>query len=117
MTGTDFNKMFVIRRFDKQIVSRIYKELLQLSNMRMTQQKYCIKWKFPDGPAVRTQQCCCCGPNSITDGKMRSLCGQKNQKWVKGLNSCFTGKDIGMFNKDMKYCSASLVIREMQLKP
>ena len=54
MKGTDFDKIFVIRRFDKQIVSRIQKELLQLSNMRMTQQKYCIKWKFPDDPAVRT---------------------------------------------------------------
>ena len=54
MKGTDLEEIFVIRGFDKRIVSRIYKELLQLSTMRMTQQKYCRKWKFPDGPAVKT---------------------------------------------------------------
>ena len=52
--ATESEKMFINHISNQELVSRIYKELLQLSNMRMTQQKYCIKWKFPDGAPVRT---------------------------------------------------------------
>ena len=122
--ATKREEIFVHDISDKGLISKIYKELIQpkeserkvksLSRVRLCYPMDCS----PPGSSVhgifqaRVLEWGAISYNPKTITKINLV----KKKWVEELNRHFPKQDIQMDNKHKKRCSASLFVREMQIK-
>ena len=96
--ATEWELIFASHSSDKGSISKIYKNLIQLNT------KETIQLKIGRSLLGLLAKIKC------------SVCSYQFKKWAENLNRHFYQEDIQTANRYMKRCSASLAIRELQIK-